>query len=118
MQTDRKISCIQSGGSEEKPRLSLGMHVCKVSEKGKVPRCQYCHGDIENRGEWHKIEVTKTGPDKRWDKNAHHFHLKCAKGGLEENDRAVNQSLAIVRSENNIGQDKKCSIIMSIENGD
>ncbi len=67
---------------------------------------------------WHMIKVIKTGPDEQWDKNEHHFHFKCAKGGLEENDRAVNQLLAIVRSENNIGQDKKRSIIMFIENDD
>jgi hypothetical protein len=50
MQLDKKISCIQSRGTKEKPRLSLGMHVRKVSEKGKVPRCQYCHGNIEESG--------------------------------------------------------------------
>ncbi len=52
------------------------------------------------------VKVTKTTADKRWGKNEHQFHFKCAKGGLEENDRAVNQLLAIVRSENNIGQEK------------
>ena len=33
--------------------------------------------------------------------------LQMCQGGLKENDRAVNQLLAIVRSENTIGQDKK-----------
>ncbi len=64
------------------------------------------------------VKVTKTRSDVRWGKNEHHFHFKCAKGSLEENERAVNQLLAIVRSENNIGQDKKHSIIMFIEKGD
>jgi hypothetical protein len=64
------------------------------------------------------IKVTKTGPDKRWGKNEHHFHFKRAKGGLEVNGRALKRLLAIVRSENNIGQDDKLSIIMSIENSD
>ena len=63
-------------------------------------------------------KVTKTTADQRWGRNEHRFHFKCAKGGLEENDRAVNQLLAIVRSENTIGQDEKWSIIMRIENGD
>ncbi len=52
------------------------------------------------------VKVTKTTADQRWGRNEHHFHFKCAKGGLEENDKAVNQLLAIVRSENTIGQDK------------
>jgi len=52
------------------------------------------------------VKVTKTTADQRWGRHEHHFHFKCAKGGLEENDRAVNQLLAIVRSENTIGQDK------------
>jgi len=64
------------------------------------------------------VKVTKTTADQWWGRNEHHFHFKCAKGGLEENDRAVNQLLAIVRSENTIGQDEKWSIIMCIENGD
>ncbi len=64
------------------------------------------------------IKVSKSGPEERWGKNEHHFHFKCAKGGLDKNVRDVNQLLAIVRSENNIGQDKKRSIIMSIENDD
>ena len=107
-----KISCIQSGrGTEEKTRLTQGIHVCKVSEKGKVPTRHYCcvSIEIENRGEWYMVKVTKTTADQRWGRIEHHFHFKCAKakGGLEENDRAVNQLLAIVRSENNIGQDKK-----------
>jgi hypothetical protein len=107
-----KISCIQSGrGTEEKTRLTQGIHVCKVSEKGKVPTRHYCcvSIEIENRGEWYMVKVTKTTADQWWGRIEHHFHFKCAKakGGLEENDRAVNQLLAIVRSENNIGQDKK-----------
>ncbi len=55
------------------------------------------------------VKVAKTTADQRWGRNEHHFHFKCAKakGGLEENDRAVNQLLAIVRTKNNIGQDKK-----------
>ena len=116
-QTEKIAACNQEG-QKKKPRLSLSIHVGEVSEKGMVPRCLYCHGNIENRGEWHMIKATKTGPDKRWGKNEHHFHFKCAKGGLDENSRDVNQLLAIVKSENNIGQDKKRSIIMSIENGD
>ena len=63
-------------------------------------------------------KVTKTTADQRWGRNEHHFHFKCAKGGLEENDRAVNQLLAIVRSENTIGQEENRYIIMCIENGD
>ena len=42
----------------------------------------------------------------------------CQGGGLEENDRAVNQLLAIVRSENTIGQEENWYIIICIENGD
>ena len=84
-----------------------GIHVRKVSEKGKVPRWHYCHVDIENRGEWHMVKVSKTTADQRWGKNEHHFHFKCAKGGLDENVRDVNQLLAIVGSE-----------IMCIETGD
>ncbi len=64
------------------------------------------------------VKVTKTTADQRWGRNEHHFHFKCAKGGLEENDKAVNHLLAIVRTENTIGQDEKQSIIMRIENGD
>jgi len=64
------------------------------------------------------VKVAKTTTDQQWERNEHHFHFKCTKGGLEENDRAVNQLLANVRSENTIGQDKKWSIIMCIENGD
>ena len=113
-----KIAAYNREGQKKKARLSLGIHVGKVSERGKVPRCLYCRGDIENRGEWHMIKVSKSGPEERWGKNEHHFHFKCAKGGLDENVRDVNQLLAIVRSENNIGQDEKRSIIMSIENDD
>jgi hypothetical protein len=102
-----KIAAYNREGKKKKGRLSLGIHVGKVSEKGKVPRCLYCRGDIENRGEWHMIKVSKSGPEERWGQNEHHFHFKCAKGGLDENVRDVNQLLAIVRSENNIGQDEK-----------
>ena len=58
------------------------------------------------------VKVAKTTADQRWGRNDHHFHFNCAKakGGLEENDRAVNQLLTIVRSKNNIGQDKKGSV--------
>ena len=63
-------------------------------------------------------KVTQTTADQRWGRNEQHFHFKCAKGGLEENDRAVNQLLAIVRSENTIGQEENRYIIMCIENGD
>jgi hypothetical protein len=41
------------------------------------------------------IKVSKSGPEERWGKNEHHFHFKCAKGGLDENVRDVNQLLAI-----------------------
>jgi hypothetical protein len=44
--------------------------------------------------------------------------LKTFGGGKKGGVRDVNQLLAIVRSEHNIGQDEKRSIIMSIENGD
>ncbi len=68
------------------------------------------------------VKVTKTEPDEGCCKNEHRFPFKRAKGGLEENDRAVNQLLAIVRSENNIGQDKNgqisCLLKMVTENGD
>ena len=64
------------------------------------------------------IKVSKSGPEERWGKNEHHFHFKRAKGGLEVNGRALKRLLAIVRSENNIRQDEKRSIIMSIENDD
>ena len=46
-------------GQKKKARLSLGIHVGKVSEKGKVPRCLYCRGDIENRGEWYDKGIQK-----------------------------------------------------------
>ena len=64
------------------------------------------------------IKVSKSGPEERWGKIEQHFHFKCAKGGLDENVRDMNQLLAIVRSEHNIGQDEKRSLIMSIENDD
>ncbi len=79
-----KIAAYNREGQKKKARLSLGIHVGKVSEKGKVPRCLYCRGDIENRGEWHMIKVSKSGPEERWGKNEHHFHFKCAKGGLDK----------------------------------
>ena len=44
-------------GLKKKTQLTQGIHVRihvrKVSEKGKVPKCHECHGSIENRGEWH-----------------------------------------------------------------
>ncbi len=64
------------------------------------------------------IKVSNSGPEEWWGKNEHHFHFKCAKGGLDKNVRDTNQLLAIVRSENNIGQDEKRSIITYIENDD
>ena len=102
-ETKKLAAYNQDEGLKQKPLLTQGIHVREVSEKGKVPKCHYCHGSIENRGEWHTVKVTKTTADQRWGRNEHHFHFKCAKGGLEENDRAVNQLLAIVRSKNTIG---------------
>ena len=63
------------------------------------------------------VKVIKTTADQRWGRNEHHFHFKCAnaKGGLEENDRAVNQLLAIAGSEDSIGQDKNRSIIIVLK---
>jgi hypothetical protein len=64
------------------------------------------------------VKVTKNATNQQWGKNELHFHFKCAKRGLEEIKRAVNQLLSIVRSENDIGPDEKWSIIMSIEKGE
>ena len=46
------------------------------------------------------VKVTKTTSDQRWGRNEHHFRFKCAKRGLEESDRAVNQLLAKMVTEN------------------
>jgi hypothetical protein len=103
MQRNRKIGYIQSGRTKEK-KLSLGIHVRKVSEIGKVPSCQYCRGNIKkNRGEWHMVKVAENTTNQQWGKNELHFHFKCAKQGLEESKRAMDQLLSIVRSENDIG---------------
>ncbi len=61
------------------------------------------------------VKVTENTTNQQWGKNELHFHFKCAKRGLEESERAVNQLLSCVRSENDIGLDEKWSIIMSIE---
>ena len=42
-------------------------------------------------------------------------NVPSAKGGLKENNRAVNQLLAIVGSEDNIEQDEKWSIIIILK---
>ncbi len=103
---------------ERLKKMSLGIHVRKVSEKGKVPCCQYCSGNIEYRGEWHMVKVMESTTNQQWGKNELHFHFKCAKQGLDESKRAVDQLLSIVRSENDIGPDEKRSFIMSIEKGE
>ena len=55
------------------------------------------------------VTVNKNTSTKQWG---------CAKRGLEESKRAVNQLLSIVRIENDIDPDEKWSIIMSIEKGE
>ena len=93
----------------------MGIHVGMVSEKGKIPRCQYCRCQIEKRGEWHMVKVIEITTNNRLCKNELHYHFRCAKGGLEQSERDVNQLLAIVRSEKNIDTNEKQKIIMSID---
>ena len=100
---------------KKKQKLSLGIHVGMVSEKGKIPRCQYCRCQIEKRGEWHMVKVIEITTNNRLCKNELHYHFRCAKGGLEQSERDVNQLLAIVRSEKNIDTNEKQKIIMSID---
>ncbi len=77
-----KLAAYNQEGLKKKPRSTQGIHLRKVSEKGKVPKCHYCCGSIENRGERQMVKVTKTTADQRWSRNEHHFHFKCAKGGV------------------------------------
>ena len=113
-------SSAYNGESERKrPRgLSLGIHVRQVSEKGKIPKCQYCRCEIGNRGVWHMIKVTKSTINPQWCKNELHFHFTCARAGLEEKARDVNQLLAIVRSETTIGSEEKQLILTAIGEGE
>ena len=90
----------------------------KVSEKGKIPKCQYCRCEIGNRGLWHVVKVTNNTINTQWCKNELHFHFTCARAGLEEKAKDVNQLLAIVRSETNIGSDEKQLILTAIGEGE
>jgi hypothetical protein len=92
--------------------------VRKVSEKGKIPKCHYCRCEIGNRRVWHVIKVIKSTINPQWCKNELHFHFTCARGGLGENAGDVNQLLAIVRSETNIGSDEKQLILTAIGEGE
>ncbi len=49
------------------------------------------------------VKVAENTTNQQWGKNELHFHFKCAKQGLEESKRAMDQLLSIVRSENDIG---------------
>jgi hypothetical protein len=50
-----------NGTSTEKSakpkQLALGVHLCQVSTKGKLPICKYCRNTMEERGEWHAVQV-------------------------------------------------------------
>ena len=65
-ETEKLAAYNQDEGLKQKLLLTQEIHVREVSEKGKVPKCHYCRGSIENRGEWHTVKVTKTTADQRW----------------------------------------------------
>ena len=67
---------------------------------------------------WHMIKVTKSTINPQWCKNELHFHFTCARAGLEEKARDVNQLLAIVRRETNIGSEEKQLILTAIGEGE
>ena len=49
-----QLAAYNREGQKKKTRLSLGIHVRQISEKRKLPRCQYCCGTlkIEESGIW------------------------------------------------------------------
>jgi len=51
-------------------------------------------------------------------KNELQFHFTCARAGLEEKAKDVNQLLAIVRRETNIGSEDKQLILTAIGEGE
>ena len=64
------------------------------------------------------VKVTNNTINTQWCKNELHFHFTCARAGLEEKAKDVNQLLAIVRRETNIGSEEKQLILTAIGEGE
>ena len=100
--------------SAKTKQLALGVHLCQVSTKGKLPICKYCHISMEERGEWHAVQVIPAFHPglPAAARNERHYHFKCVLG--EFSGKEITQLIAIVKSNREINDVDSNIIIQTI----
>lgn len=103
--------------SAKSKQLALGVHLCQVSTKGKIPICRYCRSGIEGRGTWHAVEVVPNSTPglPAAARNEYHYHCKCVVEVFQEKE--INQLIVIVNSNQEINGVDSNKIIDSINSG-
>ena len=110
-----------NGTSTEKSakpkQLALGVHLCQVSTKGKLPICKYCRNTMEERGEWHAVQVIPAYHPglPAAARNEGHYHFKCVLGVFT--GKEITQLIAIVKSNREINDVDSNIYIQTINEG-